>query len=298
MTLWILFALGAAILWTLVNLADKYIIGHECRDPLIATTTLSTIHFTVFSLVAVFTRTELHTDPLVLFYAFMIGALITITNFLYYRSLSGGDVSKVVPLFSTAPLFALILGAVFLGERFSPHAYVGVTLITIGAVVISMKRLKHHLALEPIAFAALAVALASAIRSVLFKSAGVHATTWELLFWIGVFTLVTAIPLILAHHVHLSDFKNTLFRKGFEHFLITDTLNALGFLSLFVALSLGPITLVTAILHTKPLVVFVLAMAIDVLWPSILREKMTKRLVLQKTIGTILIVIGAFLVIR
>lgn len=296
MTTWIVFALIAALAWTIVNLADKYIIGHECRDPLIATATLSVINLAVFSGAALFSNTPILGKPTLIFFGLIIGALVTGTNYLYYQSLSNGDVSKAVPIFSTTPLFTLLLSAVFLNETLGVSGYVGVFLITIGAITISMKYGNHRLRMEPAILFAIGVAAASALRAVLFKGASIHGSLWELLFWIGLGAFITAIPLILLHIQEFNRFKENLFRKGFEHFLLVDTGNSLGFIALFIALASGPATLVTAILHVKPLLVFLLALFIDARWPSFLQEKMTKQIVLQKTIGTILIIVGVFFI--
>jgi len=56
----------------------------------------------------------------------------------YYRALQLGPVSKVASLDKLSIVVAIILGILFLGEKWSWQAAVGAALITLGAVLIAM----------------------------------------------------------------------------------------------------------------------------------------------------------------
>ena len=53
----------------------------------------------------------------------------------YYKALQMGDVSKVVPIDKLSVVITLILGFVFLHEKFTPKSLIGCVLITAGTLV-------------------------------------------------------------------------------------------------------------------------------------------------------------------
>lgn len=294
---WIFFTLLAGFIWTVVNIFDKHIIGHECRDPIVAIVVKSYTLFTVFAIAAFLSGASIAIPEPLVWISLITGAVLSTGIYFYYASIRRADVSKVVPIFSTAPLFTLLLGAVFLGERFTLLIYIGIALIVIGAITISAKHLRHHITFDRAALLALCVAGTSAIRSVLIKYQTDQVTIWPLLFWIGLGCMIVATPLLIEHWSHIKIHSKKHFQHGVKYLIITDIFDALGCLSLMIAISLGPVSLVTAILHTKPLIVFVTATVLSVFWPKFLHERMTPRILAKKIVGTLLIVGGALLVI-
>ena len=53
----------------------------------------------------------------------------------YYKALQMGDVSKVVPIDKLSVVLTLILGFVFLHEKFTPKSLIGCVLIAAGTLV-------------------------------------------------------------------------------------------------------------------------------------------------------------------
>jgi drug/metabolite transporter (DMT)-like permease len=225
------------------------------------------------------------------------GALLSATFYFYYASIRASDVSTVVPVFSTAPLFTLLFGFLFLGERFGLSAYIGIACIVLGAVTISAKHLRRHLTFDRAALLAFGVAIASAARSALIKYPAEQTTIWPLLFWIGLGSALAATPIFIWHYGHINIHSKRRFRIGMEHLLIIDLFDALALLSLMIAIGLGPVSLVTAILHTKPLIIFVTATVLSVFFPRYLHERITTRILSKKIAGTLLIIMGAMLIV-
>ncbi|MEP6810425.1 MAG: EamA family transporter [Chthoniobacterales bacterium] len=57
----------------------------------------------------------------------------------YFRALQLGQASQVAPIDKLSVLFALVLAALFLGEKLSWHHWLGGALILSGAIVIAFK---------------------------------------------------------------------------------------------------------------------------------------------------------------
>jgi uncharacterized membrane protein len=294
---WIIFTLLAGFIWTIVNILDKHIIGHECRDPIVAIVIKSYTLFAVFAIASFLSGSDIMIPGPFIWISLLAGVFLSAGIYFYYSAIRKADLSKVVPVFSTAPLFTLILGALFLGERFELLTYLGIAFIVIGAITISARHLRHHLTFDRAALLALGVAAASAIRAVLVKYPAEQVTIWPLLFWIGLGSVIVATPLLIEHYGHIKIHSKKRFLHGVEHLIYTDVLDAIGFLCLMIAIGMGPVSLVTAILHTKPLMVFVMATVLSVFWPKFLHERMTRRIMAKRIVGTLLIVGGALLVI-
>lgn len=294
---WIFLALLSGFIWTVVNIIDKHIIGHECRDPIVAIVIKSYTLFSVFAIITFLSGADIMISGPLIWITLVAGATLSAGIYFYYSSIRKADISKVVPIFSTAPIFTVILGALFLGERFELLTYFGVAFIVIGAITISTKHLRHHITFDRAALLALGVAVVGAIRSVLVKYTADITTIWPLLFWIGLGSAIVATPILIEHYGHIKIHSKKRFRMGIKHLILVDILDASAYLVFYIAISLGPVSLVTAILHTKPLMVFVSATVLSIFLPKFLHERMTPRILTKRIVGTLLIVGGALLVI-
>jgi drug/metabolite transporter (DMT)-like permease len=73
--------------------------------------------------------------------AVRLGALSVLTaasSVMYVVSIKHAGVAVATVLSSTAPLFAVPLGVVFLGERLPPVAFVGAAVAVVGVVVLKL----------------------------------------------------------------------------------------------------------------------------------------------------------------
>ena len=65
----------------------------------------------------------------------MSGAATGLSWLCFYRALQLGPVSQVAPIDKLSVAFAIVLGAVFLGETLSWPTIIGGSLIVIGSIV-------------------------------------------------------------------------------------------------------------------------------------------------------------------
>jgi len=55
----------------------------------------------------------------------------------YFRALRLGDVARVAPVDKLSVVLVALFGAAFLGEKLSPAAWLGIALITLGAILVA-----------------------------------------------------------------------------------------------------------------------------------------------------------------
>ncbi len=75
-----------------------------------------------------------------LFFGIMLGLTNTLAQYLYTLALSRADISLVIPIISTAPLFTILLTMIFLRriERVGREALYGGILVVLGTIIITL----------------------------------------------------------------------------------------------------------------------------------------------------------------
>ena len=181
------------------------------------------------------------------------------------------DVARVIPLGATAPVFVAVLAFAFLGERLSALQWGAVLLAVGGAVLISFKRDGGVSRFESRSFfLMLFSSLLFAASDVTSKFAMTHLSFWNNA---AISFFVTAVIIIL------SCLRAPVVReiRGIRHRWRTAL--AAGFNQLmaiaamvmaFSAIQQGPVSLVSSVMSTRPLFVFVYALTLGYLWPGFL----------------------------
>ncbi len=290
--LWAILAFIATIIWVIVVLLDKYVVTSELKDPLLATVVSGLCMFIFFGLMNLFKDGIIY-SPLLVFLSLLTGVLYTTAVLVYYYVMKREDASKVSPALATGPLFTLVLGFFFLAERFTTLKYVGVIAIVIGAILLSFKESHHHFRIDRWFLIALAASFLFAARHALVKYITLKTSIWSVFFWMGLGSGLTAITLLITHHPHIRKKAN----KGVKHLILNGALTSLALYIFSVAISLGPVSLVMAVVGTQPLFVFISATLLSMFLPSIIYEKISREILLQKLIGILLIIAGAILVL-
>ena len=140
MQLWILYALGSAFFAALVAVLGK--IGISKVDSTLATT----VRAVVMAIFLVVVAVSLGKVPLLktinskaLLFIVFSGVAGALSWLFYFYALRNGPTSGVVELDKLSVVFALVLAILFLGEAFTWKSGIGAGLITVGAILMSLK---------------------------------------------------------------------------------------------------------------------------------------------------------------
>ena len=138
MPTWLFYALLSALFAGLVGVVGK--MGVEDVDPITATAIRAVIMAILSALFAIaLRRTDLSkVDAKALGYIALAGLFGAASWIAYFKALSVGEASRVIPVDRTSVVFGVVLAALVLGERLTLPKAVGSVLIVIGAILVSM----------------------------------------------------------------------------------------------------------------------------------------------------------------
>lgn len=299
---WFFIALIGPILWATVNHIDKYLLSDRFEGSNIgALMIFSTLFSALILPIFYFLDKNIFSLPINnILILVCVGLLTALAYFLYMKALDIEEVSIVIPITQMIPVFGFILSFFLLGERLSSVQIIGGILVMIGTLIITIDldlenriRLKHNvLALM------LGYSLVVALYSTLFKLSTITGNFYIASFWEQVGLLLAGVVLFLFFKNWRHNFFNLVKSNGKKIFFLnlsSEALTTLGNVSANFALMLAPVTLVLLMSVTQPVFVFIIGVIISIFFAGILKEKLTKKHLIQKIVSIVIIVVGSVL---
>jgi len=299
--MWLLFAFAGPVLWAASTHIDKYLVERYFRNS-------STVVLMVFtSLMGLLAMPFIwwH-QPQVLGLSWTAiavmmasGALYMGAMLFYLQAIQTEEASVVAPLFQASAVWGYALAYLLLAEKLGPTQLAGGALILAAGVLLSLDksmrfgRLKIGLILRMGA-----CTFALALASVIFKFFAVRDEFWDTTFWTFAGEALFG-AVILAIPVYARQMLRLLRTSPAAIFGINganEMINLGGGLGARYALLLAPVALVQAISSTTTLFVFLFGVLITMFLPTLGKEDLSRRNLIQKGIGAVLVAIGVALV--
>jgi len=292
--LWAVLAILTAVIYSIVVLVDKVVMEKWIKHPMIPLLSLSLVGM-LASVVVFLTKgfAKLSTFNTVL--AVLSGALVVGGGYFYYKAIQIEEASRVAPLFSLSPLLVLIFAAIFLGEVLTFARYVGIVLLVVGAVTVSTRSIRLKLNK---AFGYMMITLSTGTVSVVIgKYLLGFIGYWDVFAYMRAGAFLATIP---AFFIYLPKLMTTL-RKHGKVILVPMVISQMGSLGAMVlqtaAMAMASVTLVVSLTATQPFFILVFSVILSVFFPKILKEKITRPILIQKALAIVLMFIGALLIL-
>ena len=299
---WLPFALLAPVIMTLINFGDKFLMERHipAADAMLLYLTWSSflISFTLFLLMGLPTLDTQDALILMLSGCFNVGG-----NFFYLRALSQEDTSTITVLLQLVPVVTLILSVIFLQEVPTGIQLAGFVCIIIAATGISRKKK----ALEIDATQSLLLIAAGAVfwgLSVILADTvlGYLVVDLRSLFVATIHVSMGYFPaLVLIYLLQPAmrrSFHQSVAKTRFAPLPVLMTIQ-ISFLfrqaALFMAMSLGPVALVTVLGGTGVFFGIVLGVLFTLLFPAIYREDTSRAELQRKMQWAVLMFVGIIL---
>ncbi len=223
------------------------------------------------------------------------GAAFALSTLFYFQAINVDEVTRVVPLYNLIPIFTAVFAAAFLGEMFSPLKYLGVFLVIVGALLLTLKRLRGFVPGKGAGWMLLAVVTITA-SAIISKYLLASADPWTLFAYNKIGTLFATAP---AWGKGLPAFRDALRRHPAPVFVFTflsEALTSITTIFYLLAASTGFVTLVGALIGTQPFFLLLFSVLFSVYRPDLLREELGGRLILRKIAALFCLFIGVFLI--
>jgi len=291
---WVSIALLSTAVLGVVNIIDSHLISRRMSS-LRAFLLPSSIISLVYGLV-IFYLFPLPDDigiwPLMVTIA--SGIARTIALFILLYTLKMEEVSRVIPMTSTYPVFVAIIAVPLLGETLNYLQWTAIIIVVAGAAIVSTRRSPSGSTtwLGRAFFLLVGSSLLMAVANVATKYARAYMSFWNMycitMFCMsGIFMLISLRPRILKE---LSNMKRR--NSAITLLALNEILVVAGIVSLFWAMEKGPVSLVSTIASSRPIFVVIYALILSRISPMFLEWQAGKRVLAFRLIAIAMIVGG------
>jgi len=295
--MWIAIALASAAVTGVVSIFDSHLISKRMPSFLSYLTPIGVVHavlgLVVLSIFPILTGVE--GNAVLVAVASSIARVAGVL--LMLRTMRSEEVSRIMPVTNTFPIFVAILAVPLLNEQLGWLQWLAIFITVGGAVLISVRwgagERGVHLRRS---FATLMVS------SILFGVANIGSkyALEQISYWnmyginsvcLGVLFLLASVrPATLRAIRDMTERNRVLVLM-----MVNECLAVTGFILSFWAIEQGPVSIVSTILSTRPAFVFIYAMTISQFFPAVLNERLSKGIVTTKVISIGLIISGVVL---
>jgi drug/metabolite transporter (DMT)-like permease len=312
---WLFLTIISYLMLAVVNLGDKFVV-----DKLIKSGKAYAFAVGLFSAVVfVIAPWFLEWPGIFLFLVNIIaGAFFVFALWTMYEALKIGEASRVVVVIGgIIPIFTIIFSILFFGEKFSPNQWLGILFLLAGMIIISfvISRRKKWRAFWGRLFSVFSggynkkwifLAIISALLYSLFfistKYAYNHQEFLSSFIWIRGGSLLVVLLFLIDRKDRreiIKSFKakpggKTKVGKGFV--LINQALGSVGFILQNYAVYLGPVAVINALQGIQYAFLLILGIFFTIFFPKILREDISRSVLLKKIMAIILIGIGLYFI--
>lgn len=288
-----LYALLAFFIWSLAIIIDKILRAKYLKDSVYIASIFGIFNFILFLFIVPFIKI---TFPGMLYFslAFFAGVL-TLAGFIpYYKALSFADASRVTPLWQICPLFTLFLAFLFLSERLTLNDYIGFFLVLAGGILISIVKIEGGFRISKAFWLMIFSCVLFAVWDVILKFVYSNADYWSSTFYVflGFFISSLLVILVKKHKVKFRE-MNSKIKKIVLTFIIIGSLAGLvGKILYFIAVTMGPISIVSVLEGFEALFVLIFALILSIWFPKLLKEKIDRNILIIKIIAIFLMFVG------
>jgi len=293
---WILVSLGSAAVTALVSISDKTVIHRYARSPMTLPLLIGFAQTSVGIFVLSLTGFPNNVTLTGSLYALLSGVFFGFSGVVSQRVLFTQEVSRTIPVTQASPIFAALLSMVALGESISLVQWSGIMATVFGSAAISFgmggggNSILGSRYFYILMFSALLFGIANVVGKAALNELPVLYTHGLRMLALGLVFLSTNLRPepwedVKGYFLHRSP---ALVVVAVNEFITAN----IGLLLLLWALSLGPVSLVTAVVSSRALFVVIYSIGLATIWRGALGEQISARIVVIKVISAGLIVGG------
>ncbi len=219
------------------------------------------------------------------------GILRTIAVTIMLYNLQREEVSRVIPVIYTYPIFVAIIAVLFMGETLGYLQWLAIIIVVAGAIIVSVRQSPSGSAIwlgKPLLLL-FGSSLLLAMADVTSKYALAYISFWNMFsitaFCIsGIFLLVSMRPHILRQLTNMERRNSAI-----ALLVLSEMLAPTGSVLLFWALEKGPVSLVSTIASSRPVFVVIFALIMSHILPGFMEWQPGKRMLTLRLVAIAMI---------
>ncbi len=293
---WMIFGAASAFTFALVSVLDKLLISDHVPNSKVFIVYVGFAQILLgISVLPVAINSDFPVNGIVI--ATLSGILSGMYLVLMFTIMASQDVSRVVPVVSTYPIFVAILAFFFLNENVTILTMLGILVTVVGAALVSLGPAKNGAESERSDIKALLLLVAASLffglSQFVTKIIADDMTIWGQFLLRGIGGGIVCMSLIILPGVYKGVLKvgknprSLALIAGTEGFLVF-----FAILFFFLAVYSGEVYLVSTAMATRPLFVFILGALASIPILKLLNEPLYGKAFLIRIIGTIMTVTG------
>jgi uncharacterized membrane protein len=293
---WLIFALLSPAFWGMNNVINKFLMVKKFNGYYSLVSYLNILDL-FFAVIIYFTMSISVNFPYNVF-SMAVGLLPVLAFWFYTKALMVEEISRITPLFQFIPIFVVFLSAIFLNEILNVQKYFGIILIVLTSILISYKKTESGKSLSSAFRLLIPFSFILSIYTIMLKILLNYLTYWSIFFWMIIGSFLGALGL-LSFSKPRREFVKNLPNLGFRTFIVTfvgECAYLLGVIFSLLAMSLGYVSLVSALSGLQHLFVFTYMLVLSIFMPKILKEEINKQILFVKIFAIALMFIGTWLV--
>ena len=293
---WMIFGIASAFTFALVSVLDKIIISNYVPGGRVFVATVGVTQI-LLGLATIPLAISSTYSPMTVTIALLSGLFsgtYLITMFIIMES---QDVSRVVPVVSTYPVFVAILASIFLGEHISGGAWICVLITVAGAALVSLSPSQQDSASADGRWVAMSflflASLSFGLSQFLSKTIADEMSLW------GQYTLralgggLACFALVISGSVRQGLLSILKKPTSLAFIGLTEVLLVFfAILFFFLSIYSGDVYLTSTVMASRPLFVFTLTLVLSLPFIKLFKESMKKSDLLTRTTGIALTVGG------
>lgn len=294
---WVFLALLANIIWAPTNIVDKVLATKYYKNYfslVFIAGLISAIMIFIYSVITHgFVILLLTTTVITL----LAGLIRIISYIFYFKATFYEEASRIAILFQIAPILTLILSFCFLAEKLNIYSYLAFISLILAGVLSSIKfdNLNKKIKVSAAFWDMFICVSIGAISAVVIKHTLITTNYWDILPYLMIGECIGIILVSLFIKCNpLKDFFATS-TKAKLLLIISEVINSIAFIIYIVALSIGSVSIISALCVINPIFVFFLAVILSYWWPKVIKEQIDRQTILLKISAIILVGVGIYL---
>jgi len=290
---WIWMSVGAYFCNALVSVVDKTLltVRHIPNPALYAFYTgilsVGVLGLAPFGMVAL--------PVLVMADALLGGILFLASLYFFYKAVYEWEISRVAPIVGAfSAITTLLLSVIFFGHDFDTGQLVAFALLVVALVILSAEHVgRVVIRWRIIGLSVLSAVLLGAVF-VFSKEVFIQAPFITGFVWLRMGSVVAALAMLIVPSMrrYIGAAHAKVKSKSLWWVVANKVVGALGFVLLNIAIAYGSVAIVNALKASEYAFVFLFVILLGMMAPRLLKEKMTRGVVVQKVIGVIVMAAG------